>query len=66
MIAVTNEKKKLHRKQKVCYICKKGFSTDDKNKNIIKSEITVITLENIEELLMIFAIYETKYQKKFL
>ena len=59
-------KKKLHRKQKVCYICKKGFSTDDNNKNIIKSEITVITLENIEELLMIFAIYETKYQKKFL
>ena len=59
-------KKKLHRKQKVCYICKKGFSTDDNNNNIIKSEITVITLENIEELLMIFAIYETKYQKKFL
>ena len=49
-------KKKLHRKQKVCYICKKVLSTDDNNKNIIKSEIIVITLEIIEELLMIFAI----------
>ena len=24
-------KKKLHRKEKVCYICKKGFITDDDN-----------------------------------
>ena len=52
MIPLTNEEKKLHHKQKVCYICKKGFSTDDNN----KSEIIVITLENIEELLKIFAI----------
>ena len=52
MIPLTNEEKKLHHKQKICYICKKGFSTDDNN----KSEIIVITLENIEELLKIFAI----------
>ena len=32
MIPSTNEEKKLHCKQKVCYICKKGFSTDDDNK----------------------------------
>ena len=29
-------KKKIHRKQKVCYIWKKGFSADDDNKNAIK------------------------------
>ena len=29
MIPLTNEENKIHRKQKVCYICKKGFSTDD-------------------------------------
>ena len=32
MIPLTNEENKLHRKQKVCYICKKWFSTDDDNK----------------------------------
>ena len=30
MIPLTNDKKKIHRKQKVCYICKKEFSTNDK------------------------------------
>ena len=32
MIPLTKEKKKIHREQKVYYICKKGFSTDDDNK----------------------------------
>ena len=55
MMPLTNEEKKLHCKQKICYICKK------KNlvlmiKNIKRLEIIVITTENIEELLMIFAI----------
>ena len=31
-ISLTNEKGKLHHEQKVCYICKKGFSADDDNK----------------------------------
>ena len=30
MIPLTMKKKKLHRKQKVYYICRKGFNTDDK------------------------------------
>ena len=34
----------------------KGFSTDDDNKNIIMSEIIVIILENLEELLRVFVI----------
>ena len=29
MIPLTNDEKKIHCKQKVCYICKKGFSNDD-------------------------------------
>ena len=29
----TKEEKKIHSKQKVCYICKKGFSTDDYDDN---------------------------------
>ena len=36
MIPLTNEERKLHRKQKVCYICKKRFSTDDNNKKYHK------------------------------
>ena len=35
-------------------------------KSIIKSEITVTTQENIEELLVIFAIQDKKHQTKFL
>ena len=30
MIPLTYKKNKLYKKQKFCYICKKGFSTDDK------------------------------------
>ena len=29
MMSLTNEEKKSYREQKVCYICKKEFSTDD-------------------------------------
>ena len=29
IIPLTKEKKKIHRKQKVCYICRRPFSTDD-------------------------------------
>ena len=36
MIPLTEEEKKIHREQKFCYICKKGFSTDDDNKKYHK------------------------------
>ena len=36
MVPSINEEKKIHRKEKVCYICKKGFSTDDDNKKCFK------------------------------
>ena len=32
MIPLTKKEEKKHNKQEVCYICKKGFSTDDSNK----------------------------------
>ena len=36
MLPLTNEERKLYRQQKVCYIYKKGFSTDDDNKKYQK------------------------------
>ena len=36
MKPLIKEEKKIHREQKVCYKCKKGFSTDNKNKKYHK------------------------------
>ena len=36
MIPLTKEEEKMHRKQKKCYICKKGFSADDNNEKHYK------------------------------
>ena len=36
MIPLTKKKEKMHNKQRVCYICKKGFSTRDNNKKYHK------------------------------
>ena len=36
MIPLTSKERKLHRKQKIFYICKKRFSTDDNNKKYYK------------------------------
>ena len=36
MIPLTKEGKKMHNEKNVCYICKKRFSTDDKNKKYHK------------------------------
>ena len=55
MIPLTKKEEKNHNKQEVCHICKKGFSTNDNNKNIIRLEIIVTILENIEVLHMISA-----------
>ena len=32
---ITKKEEKKHNKPNVCYICKKKFSADDNNKNII-------------------------------
>ena len=36
MIPLSDEKNKSYKKQKVCYICKKEFSTDNDNKKCHK------------------------------
>ena len=54
MIPLTYRENKFYKKQKVCYICKKGFSTDDDNKRYHKARDIVIIMENIEELLIVF------------
>ena len=36
MIPLTYKENKSYKRQKVCYICKKGFSTDDSNKKYYK------------------------------
>ena len=56
MIPLTKEEKKIHNKQKVCYICKKRFSTMITVTNIIRLETIVILMENTEVLLTIYAI----------
>ena len=36
MLPLTKEERKIYRKQKVCYICKREFGTDDNNKKYHK------------------------------
>ena len=60
MIPLTDKENKAYEKQKICYICKKEFNTDEMLKMHLnyttKSDIIVITLENLKELLIVFVI----------
>ena len=58
MKPITNIDNKIHEEQKVCHICKKEFCYDKKKKlNFFKKlGIIVIIQENLEELLITFAI----------
>ena len=54
-------KLKIHQKQKICYICKKGFSTDDDNKKYhkVRDHYTVTICHytgKYRELLIILAV----------
>ena len=68
MTTLTSDEVTLYKSQKV--YAKEGFvMMKIRKKNLSctkKSEIIVITLENLEELLKVIAIYNTKYLKKFL
>ena len=55
LISLTNKEIKSYEKQKVCHICKKESFVKIKTKQK-KSEIIVITAENLEELLIANAI----------
>ena len=58
MILLTDEETEFYGNQNTCHICKKEFCIDKNEKVYLnytkKSEIIVITLENLEELLIIF------------
>ena len=60
MIPLTDEGTKSYEKQKECHICKKEFCNDEMRKVNLnyttKLETTVITHDNLEELLIIFVI----------
>ena len=63
MTPLTNKEIKSYEEQKVCHICKRKFCHDKNKSNmtfITKSEIIATTLENLEGMLIIFAIYNTK------
>ena len=55
MIPLTKEEKKAHRISRKCYICKKNLVLMKTIENIIRLEIIVTILGNIEVLLMISA-----------
>ena len=54
IIPLTNKEIKSYEKQKVCYVCEKSFVIMTKTRKM--SEITVTIPENLEDLLIIFAI----------
>ena len=62
MMRLTDEENKSYEKQKICYICKKEFSTDDDdneiafNKNYQKVRDHCLYTGNAQELLMMFLI----------
>ena len=59
MILLIDEESKSYEEQEVCHVCKKMFCADEDDedyKNKKKFEITVITQENLEELLTAIAI----------
>ena len=64
IIPLTKEEKESYEKQQICYICEDEFVQIKIKKNLKKSkksEIMTIIQENIEELLIIFVIYDIKY-----
>ena len=61
MIPLTNNEKKFYEKQKECHVCQKMFCYDknEKKKKLkytTKLEIIAIIQENLEELLIAYAI----------
>ena len=57
MIPLIDEEIKFYEKQKQCHVCEKGFFRKEKDKfKHKKSEIIVIILENLEQLLIEFGI----------
>ena len=66
MIPLTKKEEKMHNKQKVCYICKKRFSTDDDNKNTLKVKDHCHYTGKYRCAAHDICNLSIKYQKKFL
>ena len=71
MIPLTKEEKESYENRQIYYICEEEFcaNKNKKQKNLNKSkksEIMIVIQENIEELLIVFVIYDVKSGKKFL
>ena len=61
----TRKDKEKFLESKECWICKKEFDTNPKNENY-KKEITVISLENLEEQLIMIVILNLRNQNSLL
>ena len=67
IMPLTDEEKETHENQKICYIYEQEFCMNENNKKEFKLKQKVRDHQgNIEELLIVFAIYVIKYQKRFL
>ena len=67
MILLADKEVKTYERQKICHICRGEFCYDKNNESEFKqkkSEIIVITQENLEELLIIF-VFKIQSTKKY-
>ena len=66
MVMAPDKEKESYENQQISYICENEFCTDENNKSFKKykrSEVIIITEENIAVLLRVFLIYAMRHQK---
>ena len=70
MAPLIDDENRYYEEQKECYICRKVFCYNKKQKKRFKLykklDIIVILQEHLAELLIAFVIYTIKYAEKFL
>ena len=66
MIPLTRKEKKMHNKQKFCYICKKRFSTDDNNNKYLQGQRPLSLYWEMQRCCSRYLQFKIKYQNKFL
>ena len=65
-IPLTDEEKQSYENQKICHICEKEFSTDNKDKKHHKVRDHCHYTGKYKKQLIIIVIYVIKYLKRFL
>ena len=63
MIPLTDEENKSYKKQKVCYICKKGFTTDDDSEVVLNKRYHKVR-DHCHYTRKFRGVQNTKHQKK--